>query len=132
MGISWFGVVLVAVPYLLWTREVEHAGGWFTVATLVEFGMGCVVFVVGLITAAYRTTQGDDVQVGSLYMLGSRAPKWLARALWGAFWAAVLIAIFGASSNPFAAMVPMLQLGCVGLWAARHASFPQRRSPVRR
>lgn len=125
--LSWFGVLLPLVPFVLWKLGTAVAGGWFTVTSLVVFGLGFFVFVVTLVTAAYRTTQGDDIQVGSLFALGSRAPAATRRMLWLAFLAALVLAVFGASDNPFAVMIPMLQLGCVGLWAARHAAFAQRR-----
>ena len=124
---SWFGVLLPLVPFILWKMGTKVAGGWFTVTSLIVFGLGFLVFVVTLVTAAYRTTQGDDIQVGSLFALGTRAPARTRRLLWLAFLAALVLAAVGASDNPFAVMIPMLQLGCVGLWAARHAAFAQRR-----
>lgn len=120
-------VVVAAVPLILWKSGVEAAGGWFTVITLALFALGIAAFLIGLATAAYRTTQGDDVQVGSMFLLGNRAPKTIRFLLWGAFWGSVLVAALGASDNPFAVTVPMLQLACIGLWAARHAAFPRRK-----
>ncbi|MGB2758183.1 MAG: hypothetical protein WBD02_11055 [Acidimicrobiia bacterium] len=125
---SWMGVLVTSVPLVLWKARVHAAGGWFTVMSLVVFGLGILVFVVCLVTAAYRTSQGDEIQVGSLFALGTRAPVATRRLLWLAFLGALAVAAFGASDNPFAVMIPMLQLGCVGLWAARHAAFPQRRA----
>jgi fatty acid desaturase len=43
-----------------------------------------------------------------------------------------MVAGVTAAADPFGVMVPMLPLGLVGLWGARHGHFPRRTDSTRR
>jgi hypothetical protein len=53
-------------------------------------------------------------------------------SLYGALLVCVAITVGTAAANPFGVLVPMFPLGLIGLWGARHGTFPPRRTPARR
>jgi len=77
--------------------------------------------------AVARSSQGDDIAVGSLFLVEGAVAKANRRALYLPFGASLVITAVAAASNPFAVLVPMLSLGFVGLWGARHGRFPRRK-----
>jgi|SRR5690242_7509432 hypothetical protein len=77
--------------------------------------------------AVARSSQGDDIAVGSLFLVEGTVAKSNRRALYLPFAASLVITAVAAASNPFAVLVPMLSLGFVGLWGARHGRFPRRK-----
>jgi len=79
--------------------------------------------------AVARSAQGDDVVVANLFVTAGGAPSQVRALLFGSLGLCVVIAAGTAAANPFGVLVPMLPLGFVGLWAARHGSFPARRVP---
>ncbi len=91
------------------------------------FGVSLVVWVWAFAVAAARSTQGDDIAVGSLFLVEGRTERTPRRSLYLSFGLSLVITAVVASSNPFAVLVPMLSLGLVGLWGARHGRFPRRR-----
>ena len=76
------------------------------------------------------SSQGDDIAVGSLFLVEGSVAKADRRALYLPFGASLVITAVAAASNPFAVLVPMLSLGFVGLWGARHGVFPRRKDIV--
>jgi hypothetical protein len=97
-------------------------------------GLCLVLFVVSLPIWAWafglavvRTGRGDDIVVSSLFFLTGSAPDRVRRHLLGAFGVSIVVALATAWANPFGVLVPMLPLGLVGLWGARHGVFPARR-----
>jgi hypothetical protein len=85
------------------------------------------VWLYALGLAIVRSSRGDDIAVASLFFLQGSAPAAVQKQLLGAFAASIVVAIATAWFNPFAVLVPMLPLGPVGLWGARHGEFPPRR-----
>ena len=77
--------------------------------------------------AVVRTSRGDDIVVSSLFFLTGSAPDRVRKHLLGAFAISCVVALATAWANPFGVLVPMLPLGLVGLWGARHGVFPARR-----
>ena len=59
-------------------------------------------------------------------------PKMVRRQLFGAFAVCLVVTGGTVSANPFGMLVPMLPVGLVGLWGARHGTFPARRDPAAR
>src|SRR6478735_4774074 len=80
--------------------------------------------------AVARSSQGDDIAVGSLFLAEGSVAKSDRRALYLPFGVSLVITAVAAASNPFAVLVPMLSLGFVGLWGARHGVFPRRKDIV--
>jgi hypothetical protein len=93
---------------------------------LALFAASLVVWVLAFSRAAVRSAEGDDIVVGSMFFTVGGASRDTRRQLFGALAACVVVAFATAWANPFGVLVPMLPLGFVGLWAARHGAFPPR------
>ena len=101
-------------------------------------GISIVAFLIGTVSflwaygIAVNRSRHDLIGVASLYFLGGDvAPKrertWL-RGIWAA---QIVVALTAAGIRPFTSvafgiLAPMLGLGLMGLWGARHGSFPPR------
>jgi hypothetical protein len=102
------------------------------------FDVAAVVVSVGLFlislpvwgyaffVAASRSAHGEDVTLGRMYLFDPGAPRAAQWQLYGSLAACVLIAGATAAANPFGVLVPMLPLGLLGLWGARHGEYPPR------
>ena len=94
--------------------------------SLLLFAGSLVVWVWAFAIAAARSSQGDAIAVGSLFLVEGAVRGGARRPLYRSFAVSLIITAVAAISNPFAVLVPMLSLGFVGLWGARHAEFPRR------
>jgi hypothetical protein len=126
---SWAGDVIflggAIVAFAGTTGEAVSAG-----ICLGLFAISLGVWVWAFAVAVARSSQGDDIAVGSLFLAQGHVAGAPRRALYGSFVVSLVITVVCASRNPFAVLVPMLPLGFVGLWGARHARFPRRRDVV--
>jgi hypothetical protein len=96
-------------------------------------GMAVGLFLVSLIVwpwalgrAFVRSAEGDDIVVASMFLTMGDAPRSVRWHLFGALTVCLAIAAATAADNPFGVLVPMLPLGLIGLWGARHGTFPPR------
>jgi len=112
-----------AVPYALGVSAFEAPA---VAAALLLFAISMVVWPWVLASAFVRSAQGDEIVVANLFLTVGDAPREVRVHLFAALAASVVIAAATAASDPFGVLVPMLTLGLVGLWAARHGSFPPR------
>jgi hypothetical protein len=123
---SWAGDVVFLVgafaAFAGTTGEAVSAG-----ICLGLFAVSLGVWVWAFAVAVARSSQGDDIAVGSLFLAQGDVAGAPRRALYGSFVVSLVLTAVCASRNPFAVLVPMLPLGFVGLWGARHARFPRRR-----
>ena len=110
LGVSAFDVPAIAV-----------ALGLFAIS----LGVWCWAFAVALA----RTTRGDDVVVASMFLVQGPAPKRVRVHLFGSLAVCIAVTAATAVAEPFGVLVPMLPLGLLGLWGARHGVFPPRRMP---
>ncbi|HMF04727.1 MAG TPA: hypothetical protein VKH17_07935 [Acidimicrobiia bacterium] len=110
LGVSAFDVVSIAV-----------ALGLFVISLVVW----CWAFAVAIV----RTTRGDDVVVASMFLMQGPAPRRVRVHLFGALGICIAVTAVTAAAEPFGVLVPMLPLGLIGLWGARHGVFPPRRVP---
>jgi len=98
---------------------------------LVLFAAGCAAFLWAYAVAIGRSRY-ETVTMGGLFFLSeSVAPPPVTRLLRGALGVQVVVAVAAASVRPFTALafsvlVPMLGLGLMALWAARHGRFPAK------
>ena len=131
-GSSWAGNVaflVTAVPATLGVTALEDAA---IAVALALFFASLVVWVWALLVAIARTAQGDDVVVTTLFLIEGRVPgraRWL---LYGALAVCLGITVGTAVADPFSVLVPMFPLGLIGLWGARHGTFPPRRTAAPR
>jgi hypothetical protein len=129
---SWTSVglfVVAAGAGWLGGSDVEDAVAVFSLGL---FLVSLVVWAVALGIAFTRSARGDDITVPGLFLLGGPGPRAVRWHLYGALGVSVLVAIVTGSENPFGWLVPMLPLGFVGLWGARHGTYPPRRPPPNR
>jgi hypothetical protein len=96
---------------------------------LVLFAAGCGAFLWAYALAIGRSRY-ETITMGGLFFLGDDvAPPDVTRLLRGALAVQVVVAVTAAALRPFTALafsvlVPMLGLGLMALWAARHGRFP--------
>jgi len=124
--VAWIGnalFALTAVPVALGAESVE---GFAVGVALVAFGLSMVVWVWALGAAFVRSANGDDIAVASLFLTAGEVPRSVRRHLFGALLVCLLIAAATAAAEPFGVLVPMLPLGLIGLWGARHGTYPVR------
>jgi hypothetical protein len=96
--------------------------------SLALFAVGSVAFVWGFAVAIARS-QYEVVTLGGLFFLGGgAAPDGVRRALRTLLAVQVVVAVAAASARPFTELAfgilaPMLGLGMLALWGARHGEF---------
>jgi hypothetical protein len=116
----------VTIPVALGATALE---GVAIAVSLALFAASLAVWAYAFGLAVVRTTRGDDVTVPALFFLSAgTAPRAVRRHLLASLAVSVVVAIVTVKANPFSALVPMLALGLPGLWAARHGTFPPRRT----
>jgi hypothetical protein len=126
---SWVADVAFAATAIAAATGVEALDGVAVAVALILFFVSLPVWSWAFVTAASRSARGDDIVVGNMFGTIGGAPRDVRFHLFGALFFSVVVAVVSASADPFGVMVPMLPLGLVGLWAARHGSFPRRRAP---
>jgi hypothetical protein len=98
---------------------------------LVLFAAGCGAFLWAYVLAIGRSRY-ETITMGGLFFLDDDvAPPDVTRLLRGALVVQVVVAVTAAALRPFTALafsvlVPMLGLGLMALWAARHGRFPAK------
>lgn len=107
--------------------QVFDAPAVATALALFAISLGVWGWAFGI--AVVRSANGDDIVVGSMFFTAGAAPPAVRRRLFGALAVCLLVTFGTAVGEPFGVLVPMLQLGLVGLWAARHGTFPPRPTP---
>jgi hypothetical protein len=97
---------------------------------LALFAVSIPVWLYAFARAIARTARGDDIVVASLFFLQGSAPRRIQVHLLAAVGVSIVVAAATGAANPFGVLVPMLSLGLVGLWGARHGTYPPRREPT--
>ena len=111
--------------------DVVPRGAVLAVAVAVSlalFLVGMVTFAWGLLVAAGRS-RDDVVTLPGLYFLQGSAPDDVRVRLLGYLTLQVVVAVMTAAIRPFTPLafgilVPLFGVGIIGLWAARHGTFP--------
>jgi hypothetical protein len=98
---------------------------------LVLFAAGCGAFVWAYVLAIGRSRY-EVLTLGGVFFLGDAvAPPAVTRLLRASLCVQVVVAVAVASARPFTALafsvlVPVLGLGLMALWGARHGRFPAK------
>jgi hypothetical protein len=108
--------------------------GLHTVVTLGLFFGGTAAMGAAIVAAAVRS-RTDAIGMGGLFFAAGSAPRRVALALQAALALDVVVALAAAGARPltsvaFGVLAPLWPLGVMGLWCARHGTFP-RREPAR-
>jgi hypothetical protein len=98
---------------------------------LVLFAAGCGSFLWAYALAIGRSRFEAVTMAGLFFLGGDVAPPEVTRLLRGALGVQVVVAVTAAAARPFTALafsvlVPMLGVGLLALWAARHGRFPAK------
>lgn len=98
---------------------------------LVLFTVGCGAFLWAYAIAIGRSRYQVLSMAGVFFLGDDVAPREVARALRLALAVQVVVAVVVAAVRPFTALafgvlVPMLGLGLMALWGARHGRFPPK------
>ena len=125
---SWVGDALFAVTAIPAAAGVEAFDTAAIATALGLFFVSLVIWVWLFGIAAARSARGDDIVVGSLFGSVGGAPREARIQLFGALGVCLLVTVGTAAADPFGVLVPMLPLGLVGFWAARHGTFPPRKA----
>lgn len=126
---SWVGNGLFAITAVPAALGVDAFGGVAVGMALFLFFASWPVWGWAFVLAASRSAQGDNVVVANLFVSVGDAPRDVRFHLFGSLALGVTIALATMFADPFGVLVPMLPLGFVGLWAARHGTFPPRPAP---
>ena len=98
---------------------------------LVLFAVGCGAFVWAYALAIGRSRY-EVLTMGGVFFLGDGvAPREVTRLLRAALAVQVVVAVAVAAARPFTALafsvlVPVLGVGLMALWGARHGRFPAK------
>jgi hypothetical protein len=96
------------------------------VVAVALFFVALAVWAIAFALAVARTTRGDDIVVANLFFLLGSAPRAVRHRLYAALGVSLGLVVLTAWNAPFGVLVPMLPLGLMGLWSARHGRFPPR------
>jgi hypothetical protein len=126
---SWIGNALFAATAFPAAFGIEAMSGPAIAVSLGLFAISLVVWGWAFAIALARTTRGDDVVVGSMFLLQGPVPRRVRLHLFGSLGVSLVVTAVTAAGEPFGVLVPMLPLGLAGLWGARYGTFPPRRAP---
>ena len=124
---SWASVALFAVTAVPAAAGVTALNAVALATALALFVVGIAVWLWGFAIALVRSASGDDIVVASLFLLQGSPPRPVRRNLYLALAASVVIAGATGTADAFGILVPMLPIGLIGLWGARHGTFPPRK-----
>jgi hypothetical protein len=125
--VSWASVAVFTIVAVIDTVGVDALDIPAAVVSLVLFFASLPVWLYALGLAFVRNARGEDIVLPSLFLLSGSAPREVRWNLLGAFGVSIVVAAATGAANPFGWLVPMLTLGLVGLWGARHGVYPPRR-----
>ena len=129
---SWAGNLVFASTAVPAALGVESFDAPAVVAALALFFVSLLVWTWAFVVALGRSARGDDIVVGNWFGTIGGAARPVRWHLFGSVGVCLVITVATAAADPFGVLVPMLPIGFVGLWAARHGTFPPRRAPVPR
>jgi hypothetical protein len=129
---SWISTAVFAATAIPAAAGVDGLDRTAVVASLALFGVSIPVWLAAIARGAVRTTRGELVDVPGLFFLAGSAPRRIVAHLFASLVVSVGVASATVSREPFGFLEPMLALGLIGLWGARHGTFPPRPEPARR
>jgi hypothetical protein len=125
--VSWASVVAFGVVAVIDAVGVDAFDVPAATLSLVLFLASIPIWLYALGLAFMRNARGDDIVLPALFLLSGPVPRDVRWHLLGSFAVSILVAAATGFANPFGWLVPMVTLGLVGLWGARHGRYPIRR-----
>jgi hypothetical protein len=123
---AWIGNLVFAATAIPAAAGVEAFDPISAVTALALFAVSLGVWVWAFAIAVARSSRGDNIVVGNLFLFEGRVPKGVRAQLFSAVAVCLVITALTASADPFGVLVPMLPMGLIGLWGARNGVFPLR------
>jgi hypothetical protein len=125
--LSFAGTGALLVAGVVGVLSPDGAGVLTAWVSGVLFVIGVVLFLWGYAVGVVRSRE-DQITLGGLFFLSGTAPKVVRFRLRIAFAVQVAVAVVAASVRPytavaFAVLAPMLGLGAMAMWGARHGTF---------
>ena len=124
--LSWLSTVVFCAVAIPAASGVEGSGRPAVITALVLFGISIPVWIAALVRGAVRTTEGALVDVPGLFFLSGSGPRAIKQRLFGSVVVCLTVGLITAPREPFAFLPWMLPFGLVGLWGARHGTYPPR------
>ena len=128
---SWVALAVFAAVIVPDVAGVRALDGTAAGVSLALFLSALFIWFYAFGVAVVRSARGDDIGVGGLFFLFGSAPSDVRRWLFAALGVSAVLAFASAAGNAYAALEPMFPLALVGLWGARHGTFPPREETIR-
>lgn len=127
VNVDFAGTGALVVVALAGVLAPDTFGTLTAVVSGVLFAVGVVGFLWGYATGVVRS-RDEQVGLGGLFFLSGTAPRIVRFRLRLAFAVQVVVAVAAASIRPytsvaFAVLAPMLGMGIMAVWGARHGTF---------
>lgn len=127
VNLDFAGTGALVVAALAGVLAPDTFGTLTAVVSGVLFAVGVVGFLWGYATGVVRSRE-EQVGLGGLFFLSGTAPRIIRFRLRLAFAVQVVVAVAAASIRPytsvaFAVLAPMLGMGIMAVWGARHGTF---------
>lgn len=134
--VDFVGTAALLVACVAGILATDAAGTFAAVVSGVLFAVGVALFLWGYASGVVRS-KDEQVTLGGLFFLSGTAPAVVRFRLRLALAVQVVLAVAAASIRPytavaFAVLAPMLGLGVMAAWAARHGTFSPRDDDRRR
>ena len=128
--LSFVGTAALLVAAVAGVLSPDGAGVLTAWVSGVLFAIGVVLFLWGYAVGVVRSRE-EQITLGGLFFLSGTAPKVVRFRLRIAFAVQVAAAVVAASLRPytavaFAVLAPMLGLGAMAMWGARHGTFHRK------
>lgn len=124
---SFVGTGALLVAGVAGVASPDDFGGLTTVVSGVLFAIGVVAFLYGYAAGVVRSSD-EQVTLPGLFFLSHTAPKVIRFRFRIAFAVQIVVAVAAAVIRPytsvaFAVLAPMLGLGLMAAWGAKHGVF---------
>ena len=128
--LSFVGTGALLVAAVVGVLSPDGAGAFTAWVSGVLFAVGVVLFLWGYAVGVVRSRE-EQITLGGLFFLSGTAPAVVRFRLRIAFAVQVAAAVVAASVRPytavaFAVLAPMLGLGAMAMWGARHGTFDRK------
>ena len=131
---AWIGTALFVVTAVAAAAAPETVDEQVALAVAAALFLGgCVIFLWAFLVAAGRS-RTEQLELAQVWFLtGPPTPAPVRRSLLAALAVEVVAGLATAAARPYTSLaagvlVPMWGLGLCGLWAAKHGTFPPRRT----
>ena len=133
IGLNWVGTVIFTITAILAVVDPDTFELSAVIVALVLFLIGMITMLWAFFIAVNRS-RVDAIGVGGLYFGAGSTPRLVRLHILGATVIQLVVSIATASARPFTAsafgtLVPILGIGIMGLWTARHGEFEPTDDP---